>query len=92
MARNSKKVQWCNTIQNHQNGQPLLVLDPKVAGHEAVELYQWEMCIHFHLCGASTKIPMVDVGDKSKIASSNYMKCMAKTSSQYSQRSAKQSS
>eukprot|EP00957_Ditylum_brightwellii_P033671 2551960-Ditylum_brightwellii.AAC.1 len=64
MARNGQKVQWSNPVQNHQNGQPLLDLDPTVAGYEAIELCQWEMCIQFHLCGASMKIPMVDVGDK----------------------------
>eukprot|EP00957_Ditylum_brightwellii_P103204 7866099-Ditylum_brightwellii.AAC.1 len=47
-----------------RNGQPLLVLDPKVAGYETIELYQWGMCIQFHSHGACMKIPMVDVGDK----------------------------
>eukprot|EP00957_Ditylum_brightwellii_P089255 6796843-Ditylum_brightwellii.AAC.1 len=61
-----KKVQWCNAIQNCQNGQLLLVLDLKVSGYEDVELYQWEMCIQFHSCGASTKIPTVDIGDRVK--------------------------
>eukprot|EP00957_Ditylum_brightwellii_P023999 1809760-Ditylum_brightwellii.AAC.1 len=79
MARNGKKVQWCNTIQNHQNDQPLPVLDPKLAGYEAVELYQWEMCIQFHSLGASMKILMVDIRDKIKKMSSNYMRRMAKT-------------
>eukprot|EP00957_Ditylum_brightwellii_P184025 14018022-Ditylum_brightwellii.AAC.1 len=76
MAGSDKKVQWYNAIQNHQNGQPLPVLDPKVAGYEAVELYQWEMCIQFYSFRASTKIPTVDVGDNSKTLSSNYIKCM----------------
>eukprot|EP00957_Ditylum_brightwellii_P003309 250766-Ditylum_brightwellii.AAC.1 len=86
MSGNGKKVQCHNTIQNHQNGQPLPVLDPKVAGYEAIELYQWEMYIQFHLNGASTKISMIGIGDKFKKMSSNYTKCMSKTSSQYSQR------
>eukprot|EP00957_Ditylum_brightwellii_P092919 7074965-Ditylum_brightwellii.AAC.1 len=39
MAGNGKRVQWQNTVQNHQNGQPLPVLDPKVAGAgKAIEL------------------------------------------------------
>eukprot|EP00957_Ditylum_brightwellii_P155525 11838360-Ditylum_brightwellii.AAC.1 len=66
MTGSGKKVQWCNAVQIHQNGQPLTVLDPKVAGYEAVELYQWEMHIQFHLRGAPTKIHMADVGDNIK--------------------------
>eukprot|EP00957_Ditylum_brightwellii_P001061 83974-Ditylum_brightwellii.AAC.1 len=66
MAGSGKKVQWHNAIQNHQNGQSLTVLDLKVAGYKAAELYQWEMCIQFHSHGASTKIPTVDMGDKIK--------------------------
>eukprot|EP00957_Ditylum_brightwellii_P021060 1587019-Ditylum_brightwellii.AAC.1 len=89
MTGSDKEVQWCNVIQNHQNGQPLPVLDPKVAGYEAIELYQWEMCIQFHSHRASMKIPMVDVGDKIKKLSSNYTECMAKSSLQYSLRQAK---
>eukprot|EP00957_Ditylum_brightwellii_P028884 2182091-Ditylum_brightwellii.AAC.1 len=66
MAGNGKKVQWRNAVQNHQNGQPLPVLDPKVAGYEATELYQWEICIQLHLREASMKVPTVDIGDKIK--------------------------
>eukprot|EP00957_Ditylum_brightwellii_P126290 9628383-Ditylum_brightwellii.AAC.1 len=66
MAASGKRFRLCNTIQNHQNGHPLPVLDPKMAGYEAVELYQWEMCIQFHSCGAFTKIPTVNIGDKVK--------------------------
>eukprot|EP00957_Ditylum_brightwellii_P018994 1429734-Ditylum_brightwellii.AAC.1 len=64
MAPEAKKVQWCNTVQNHQNGEPLPVLDLKVEGYEPVELYQWEMCIQFHLQGTSEKVPTTDVSDK----------------------------
>eukprot|EP00957_Ditylum_brightwellii_P076566 5819432-Ditylum_brightwellii.AAC.1 len=66
MARSGKKVQWCNAVQNHQNGQSLLVLDPNVASYEAIELCQWEMCIQFHSHRASTEIPTVDKRDKIK--------------------------
>eukprot|EP00957_Ditylum_brightwellii_P136241 10390400-Ditylum_brightwellii.AAC.1 len=92
MAGNGKKVQWRNSIQNNQNGQPLPALDPKVAGYEALELYQWEMCIQFHLRGASKKIPTVEVGDKIKKIVIKLHKTHSKTSSLYSQRLAKQSS
>eukprot|EP00957_Ditylum_brightwellii_P061948 4701333-Ditylum_brightwellii.AAC.1 len=59
-----KKVHWCNVIQNHQNGQPLLVLDPNIEGYETIKLYQWEMCVQFHSQGASDNGPTMDVGDK----------------------------
>eukprot|EP00957_Ditylum_brightwellii_P017567 1323650-Ditylum_brightwellii.AAC.1 len=55
MASKGEKLQWRNAIQNHQNGKPLLVLDPKVKGYEPVKLYQWEMCVQFHLLRASEK-------------------------------------
>eukprot|EP00957_Ditylum_brightwellii_P100000 7620801-Ditylum_brightwellii.AAC.1 len=64
MSASAKKVQWCNGVQNHQNGQPLPVLDPKIEGYEFIELYQWEMCVQFCLHGASEKVPTIDVGDK----------------------------
>eukprot|EP00957_Ditylum_brightwellii_P034286 2600276-Ditylum_brightwellii.AAC.1 len=63
MTSSAKTVQWHNGVQNHQNGQPLLLLVLKVTGYEAAELFQWEMCLQFHFCGASTKIPTVDVSD-----------------------------
>eukprot|EP00957_Ditylum_brightwellii_P048332 3668086-Ditylum_brightwellii.AAC.1 len=66
MASSAKMVQWHNGVQNHQNRHLLLVLDPKVTGYEAVELFQWEMCLQFHSQGASIKVPTVDVGDKVK--------------------------
>eukprot|EP00957_Ditylum_brightwellii_P152732 11626121-Ditylum_brightwellii.AAC.1 len=64
MTVSAKKVQWCNGIQNHQNSQLLLVIDPKIEGYETIELYQWEMCVQFHYQGASVKVVMMDVGDK----------------------------
>eukprot|EP00957_Ditylum_brightwellii_P078034 5931729-Ditylum_brightwellii.AAC.1 len=64
MAPKAKKVQWRNTIQNHQHGKPLPILDPKVEGYEPVELYQWEICVRFHLQGASEIVPTTDIGDK----------------------------
>eukprot|EP00957_Ditylum_brightwellii_P053526 4056173-Ditylum_brightwellii.AAC.1 len=64
MAPKAKKIQWHNAIQNHQNGEPLPVLDPKVKGYEPVELYQWEMCVQFYLRSVSEIIPTTDVGDK----------------------------
>eukprot|EP00957_Ditylum_brightwellii_P175218 13339743-Ditylum_brightwellii.AAC.1 len=64
MAPKAKKVQWCNALQNHQNGKPLPALDPKVKGYEPMKLYQWEMCVQFHLQGASEIVPTTDVGDK----------------------------
>eukprot|EP00957_Ditylum_brightwellii_P077572 5894866-Ditylum_brightwellii.AAC.1 len=64
MSSTAKMVQWHNGMQNHQKGHPLPVLDPKVTGYEAVELFQWEMCLQFHTCGTSTKVPTIDVGDK----------------------------
>eukprot|EP00957_Ditylum_brightwellii_P204471 15339423-Ditylum_brightwellii.AAC.1 len=64
MALKAKKVQWCNIAQSHQTGEPLLVLDPEVKGYELVELYQWEMCVKFHLQGASEKVPTTDTGGK----------------------------
>eukprot|EP00957_Ditylum_brightwellii_P209996 15364461-Ditylum_brightwellii.AAC.1 len=66
MTRNGSKVQWHNAVQNHQKSQSLPVLDPKEVDYEAVELYQWEMYIQFHLRGASMKIPAVGMGDKIK--------------------------
>eukprot|EP00957_Ditylum_brightwellii_P056689 4296283-Ditylum_brightwellii.AAC.1 len=64
MSTSAKKVHWHNGVQNHQNVQLLLVLDPKIDGYETIQLYQWEMCVQFHSQGASEKGPMVDVGDK----------------------------
>eukprot|EP00957_Ditylum_brightwellii_P006244 473512-Ditylum_brightwellii.AAC.1 len=58
----AKRVQWHNGVQKHQNRHPLPVLDPKLTGCKAVELFQWEMCLQFHSCGASTKAPTIDVG------------------------------
>eukprot|EP00957_Ditylum_brightwellii_P170928 13009722-Ditylum_brightwellii.AAC.1 len=58
MARHCSESQELSAIE---------VLDPKVASYEAIELYQWEMCIQFRLRGASMKLPMVDIGDKIKI-------------------------
>eukprot|EP00957_Ditylum_brightwellii_P144129 10981444-Ditylum_brightwellii.AAC.1 len=55
-----------NAVQNHQNGEPLPVLDPTINGYEPCELYQWEMCVQFHLRGASTLNHTSDVGKKIK--------------------------
>eukprot|EP00957_Ditylum_brightwellii_P022477 1696022-Ditylum_brightwellii.AAC.1 len=43
MAPKAKKVQWQNAVQNHQNGEPLPVLDLKVEGYEQLKLYRWKM-------------------------------------------------
>eukprot|EP00957_Ditylum_brightwellii_P096455 7346441-Ditylum_brightwellii.AAC.1 len=64
MSASAKKVHWRNGVQNHQNGQPLLVLDPKIKGYENIGLFQWERCVQFHSRGASEKGPTTDVGDK----------------------------
>eukprot|EP00957_Ditylum_brightwellii_P043841 3324178-Ditylum_brightwellii.AAC.2 len=40
MTFSAKTVQWHNGVQNHQNGHLLPVLDQKVTGYEAVELFQ----------------------------------------------------
>eukprot|EP00957_Ditylum_brightwellii_P200091 15253264-Ditylum_brightwellii.AAC.1 len=66
MTNDSKHVKWHNSIQNHQNGAPLPMLDPQIEGYEPVELFQLEMCVQFSLRGASMKNPMSDVGDKIK--------------------------
>eukprot|EP00957_Ditylum_brightwellii_P124534 9491253-Ditylum_brightwellii.AAC.1 len=66
MTSSAKTVQWHNGVQNHQNGHPLLVLDPEVTGYEAIELFQWEACLQFHSRGTSMKVLAVDVGDKVK--------------------------
>eukprot|EP00957_Ditylum_brightwellii_P164152 12498426-Ditylum_brightwellii.AAC.1 len=66
MQPSAKHVQWQDGVQNYQNGEPLLVLDPNVNGYESIELYQWEMCIQFCSRGASDKVPTMDVGDKIK--------------------------
>eukprot|EP00957_Ditylum_brightwellii_P020677 1559231-Ditylum_brightwellii.AAC.2 len=59
----AKKFHWRNGIQNHQNDQLLLVLDPRIKGYETIKLYQWEMCVQFHSQGASEKGPTTDVVD-----------------------------
>eukprot|EP00957_Ditylum_brightwellii_P080287 6106333-Ditylum_brightwellii.AAC.1 len=55
-----------NAVQNHQNGEPLPVLDPAIERYKPCELYQWEMCILFHSHGVSTQKHMSDVGKKIK--------------------------
>eukprot|EP00957_Ditylum_brightwellii_P057043 4323611-Ditylum_brightwellii.AAC.2 len=60
MTSSAKTFQWHNGVQNHQNGHPLLILEPKMAGYKAVELFQWKMCLQFHSQGALTKIPTID--------------------------------
>ena len=47
--KDSKHVKWQNGVQNHQNGEPLPVLDPQIEEYDPVELYQWEMCVQFLL-------------------------------------------
>eukprot|EP00957_Ditylum_brightwellii_P206230 15347450-Ditylum_brightwellii.AAC.1 len=66
MQLSAKYAQWQDGVQNHQNGEPLLVLDPNVNGYESIKLYQWEMCMQFHSRGASDKVPTINVGDKIK--------------------------
>eukprot|EP00957_Ditylum_brightwellii_P185713 14139321-Ditylum_brightwellii.AAC.1 len=60
MTKDGKHVKWQNGVQNHQTGKPLPVLDPQIEGYKPVGPFQWEMCIQFLLCGASTKHPMSD--------------------------------
>eukprot|EP00957_Ditylum_brightwellii_P178871 13625250-Ditylum_brightwellii.AAC.1 len=66
MTKDSKHLKWQNDVQNHQNGEPLPVLDPQIKGCDPVEIYQWEMCFQFLSQGASTKHPTSDVQDKLK--------------------------
>eukprot|EP00957_Ditylum_brightwellii_P164277 12506927-Ditylum_brightwellii.AAC.1 len=61
MTKVGKHVRWQNGVQNHQNGKPLPLLDPQIKGYKpAVELFQWEMCVQFLSCRASTKHPTSD--------------------------------
>eukprot|EP00957_Ditylum_brightwellii_P018739 1408126-Ditylum_brightwellii.AAC.1 len=66
MTNNGKHVKWQNGVQNHQNGEPLPVLDTQIEGYKPVELFQWKMCVQFYLQGASTQSPTADIGDKIK--------------------------
>eukprot|EP00957_Ditylum_brightwellii_P037117 2809454-Ditylum_brightwellii.AAC.1 len=66
MTKDSKHVKWQNSVQNHQNGKLLPVLDPHIEGYDPVELYQLEMCVQCLSHGASTKHPTSDVQDKLK--------------------------
>eukprot|EP00957_Ditylum_brightwellii_P042599 3225739-Ditylum_brightwellii.AAC.1 len=61
MTNDGKHIKWQNSVQNHQNGELLPVLDPQIERYEPVELYQWEICIQFYSRGASTKTPTADV-------------------------------
>eukprot|EP00957_Ditylum_brightwellii_P116006 8850071-Ditylum_brightwellii.AAC.1 len=70
MTNGGKHVKWHNSVQNHQNGAPLPVLDPQVEGYKPVELFQWEMCVQFSSCGVSMNNPTSDVSCR---------KCMEKT-------------
>eukprot|EP00957_Ditylum_brightwellii_P055238 4186954-Ditylum_brightwellii.AAC.1 len=60
MTNDGKHIKWHNSIQNHQNGESLPVLDPQIEGYEPVELFQWEMCVQFLSCGTSMKNPTSD--------------------------------
>eukprot|EP00957_Ditylum_brightwellii_P145186 11058331-Ditylum_brightwellii.AAC.1 len=60
MTNDGKHVKWHNGVQNHQNGKLLPVLNPQIKGYKPVELFQWEMCVQFLSCGASTKHPASD--------------------------------
>eukprot|EP00957_Ditylum_brightwellii_P175364 13349595-Ditylum_brightwellii.AAC.1 len=60
MTKDGKHVKWHNSVQNHQNGKPLPVLNPQIEGYEPDELFQWEMCVQFLSHGALTKHPMSD--------------------------------
>eukprot|EP00957_Ditylum_brightwellii_P158049 12030893-Ditylum_brightwellii.AAC.1 len=62
MTSGKTPLKWCNTVQNHQNSEPLPVLDPAIEGYKPCELYHWEMCVQFHLRGASTQKHTSDVG------------------------------
>eukprot|EP00957_Ditylum_brightwellii_P089719 6833274-Ditylum_brightwellii.AAC.1 len=66
MTNNGKHVKRHNSIQNHQNSEPLPMLDPQIKGYEPVGLFQCEMCVQFLLRGALTKHLTSDVRDKIK--------------------------
>eukprot|EP00957_Ditylum_brightwellii_P144677 11021718-Ditylum_brightwellii.AAC.1 len=66
MMTGKTPLKWQNTVQNHQNSEPLPVLDPAINGYEPFELYQWEMCVQFHSCRASMLKHTSDVGKKIK--------------------------
>eukprot|EP00957_Ditylum_brightwellii_P104589 7969225-Ditylum_brightwellii.AAC.1 len=66
MTTGKTPLKWQNAVQNHQNGEPLPVLDPAINGYEPCELYQWEMCVQFHSCRASTLKHTSDIGKKIK--------------------------
>eukprot|EP00957_Ditylum_brightwellii_P039208 2965836-Ditylum_brightwellii.AAC.1 len=60
MTKEGKHIKWHNSVQNHQNGKPLPVLDPQIKGYKPVELFQWEMCVQFLSCEALAKHPTSD--------------------------------
>eukprot|EP00957_Ditylum_brightwellii_P016673 1253241-Ditylum_brightwellii.AAC.1 len=66
MTTEKTLLKWQNAVQNHQNGEPLPNLDLAINGYEPCELYQWEMCVQFHSCGASTLKHTSDIGKKIK--------------------------
>eukprot|EP00957_Ditylum_brightwellii_P207373 15352685-Ditylum_brightwellii.AAC.1 len=61
----STEVQWRNAA-NCQNGIALLVLDPKLEGYEISKLYQWKMCVQLSARGASSNMPVAEIGNKVK--------------------------
>eukprot|EP00957_Ditylum_brightwellii_P107650 8212550-Ditylum_brightwellii.AAC.1 len=73
-------------MQNHQNDEPLPVLNPQIEGYKPVELYQWKICVQFYSRGALTKYAMADVGDKIKSLVIKLQEFMKKTKFCCSQR------
>eukprot|EP00957_Ditylum_brightwellii_P158660 12076476-Ditylum_brightwellii.AAC.1 len=66
MMSGKTPLKWRNAVQNHQNGEPLPVLELAIEGYKPCELYQWEMCIQFHSHKVFTQKHMSDVGKKIK--------------------------
>eukprot|EP00957_Ditylum_brightwellii_P182267 13886017-Ditylum_brightwellii.AAC.1 len=66
MTTGKTPLKWQNAVQNHQNGEPLPVLDPTIDGYEPCELYQWEMCVQFHSRRVSMLKHMSGIGKKIK--------------------------
>eukprot|EP00957_Ditylum_brightwellii_P178195 13572778-Ditylum_brightwellii.AAC.1 len=66
MMSGKTPLKWQNPVQNHQNGEPLPVLDLAIKGYKPCELYQWEMCVQFHSCGASMQKHTSGIGKKIK--------------------------
>eukprot|EP00957_Ditylum_brightwellii_P187324 14267096-Ditylum_brightwellii.AAC.1 len=66
MTSGKKPLKWRNAVQNHQNSELLPALDQAIKGYKPCELYQWEMCVQFHLHGSSMQKHTPDVGKNIK--------------------------